>query len=301
MIEKNSFSNFQADFAAVASRVSYSESRIVFLRLSRHWAKFRAREKLVDQDKRYPPYPDVMDQQPLLNSDGRDSGQDDAHPDTKGAGDLLRQVQEDGRAPDALRAMRRAAAATDQAGRPPLLQPEAAADPQLLPIPPIPPSRPEAHWKGATLCPSAVSKRAPICTDRPEKDTYKLLIDAYRLRLNDVAMIEGVVEPDSVYASATNDPLPGFRRFLDKASATTGGLLPPWWSADKQRECEDLGMSSATGDGWTSLRKKIQKGDVTDHYGDAKFPMQLRMLAEAVYNRGLGGQGGSTTMSHDRD
>lgn len=129
---------------------------------------------------------------------------------------------------------------------------------------------------------------------RPEKDTYKLLIDAYRLRLEDIAKMEGVVEPDSIYASATNDPLPGFRRFLDKASAATGRLLPPWWSTDKQRECEDLGMSSsAGGGGWTSLRKKIQKGDVTNHYGDAKFPMQLRMLAEAVYGRGIGGQSGS--------
>ncbi|RYP06755.1 hypothetical protein DL764_002952 [Monosporascus ibericus] len=129
---------------------------------------------------------------------------------------------------------------------------------------------------------------------RPEKDTYKLLIDAYRLRLDDVAKIEGVVEPDSIYASATNDPLPGFRRFLDKASAATDGILPPWWSADKQRECEDLGMSSAGGNGWISLRKKIRKGDVTDHYGDATFPMQLRMLAEGVYGRGPGGQDGST-------
>ncbi|RYP73610.1 hypothetical protein DL771_003498 [Monosporascus sp. 5C6A] len=145
--------------------------------------------------------------------------------------------------------------------------------------------------EGGNPMPFTRLEKGTYLHDRPEKDTYKLLIDAYRLRLADVAKIEGVVEPDSIYASATNDPLPGFRRFLDKASAT-GGLLPPWWNADKQRDCEDLGMSSAGG-GWTSLRKKIQKGDVTDHYGDAKFPMQLRMLAEAVYGRGPGGQDGS--------
>ncbi|RYP21687.1 hypothetical protein DL765_002148 [Monosporascus sp. GIB2] len=147
--------------------------------------------------------------------------------------------------------------------------------------------------EGGNPLPFTRLEKGTYLHDRPEKDTYKLLIDAYRLRLDDVAKFEGAVEPDSVYASATNDPLPGFRRFLDKARAATGGLLPPWWSADKQRECEDLGMSSAASNGWTSLRKKIQKGDVTDHYGDAKFPMQLRMLAEAVYGRGPGGQDGS--------
>ncbi|KAI1253560.1 hypothetical protein MGN70_005770 [Eutypa lata] len=124
--------------------------------------------------------------------------------------------------------------------------------------------------------------------DRPEADTYQLLIDTHRLRLEDTSKFEGVQEPGSIYAAIGNDPLPGFRRFLDTAKAKAG-ILPPWWNEDKQKECEELGMRA----GWASLRKKVQKSEIISHYGDAKFPMQLRMLGEAIYGRGPGGVDGS--------
>lgn len=182
--------------------------------------------------------------------------------------------------------------------------------------------------------------------DRPEADTYQLLIDTHRLRLEDTSKFEGVQEPGSIYAAIGNDPLPGFRRFrkylisdviflplvaraslqclrvtskgymfedywswtttvpsprsskkqqlltpdvaVDTAKAKAG-ILPPWWNEDKQKECEELGMRA----GWASLRKKVQKSEIISHYGDAKFPMQLRMLGEAIYGRGPGGVDGS--------
>lgn len=37
----------------------------------------------------------------------------------------------------------------------------------------------------------------------------------------------------------------------------------------------------------------MEKGDVIEHYGDGRFPMQLRMFAEAVYGRGPGGSDGT--------
>lgn len=129
--------------------------------------------------------------------------------------------------------------------------------------------------------------------DRPEGDTYQLLVDTYRLRLEDVYLHEGaVLEPDSsIYASATNDPLPGFGRFLARARAKIG-LLPPWWSAEKQAACERLGMHAGEGH-WASLRRRVQKAEVAAHYGDPRFPMQLRMLGEAIYGRGIAGADGT--------
>ncbi|KAI0470555.1 putative MYND domain protein [Xylariaceae sp. FL0804] len=112
----------------------------------------------------------------------------------------------------------------------------------------------------------------------PEQDTYQLLIDTYRLRMDDICNLEGVREPDSVYASAANDGTSGFHRFLGKVKAKPD-LLPGWWNDDKQRECEALGARP----GWCKLANKRSKADIMDHYGDSQFPMKIRMLGEAVY------------------
>lgn len=53
--------------------------------------------------------------------------------------------------------------------------------------------------------------------NRPEKDVYKILIDCYRLRIEDDAKIVGIMEPDSIYASRSSDRKAGFRRFLETA------------------------------------------------------------------------------------
>jgi mitochondrial splicing suppressor protein 51 len=62
--------------------------------------------------------------------------------------------------------------------------------------------------------------------DRPEKDVYRLLIDAYRMRAADNLHLEGVVAPDGIYAGKA-DSLQDFRRFLDRVeTARKGALLP---------------------------------------------------------------------------
>ncbi|KAF2868841.1 hypothetical protein BDV95DRAFT_642775 [Massariosphaeria phaeospora] len=109
--------------------------------------------------------------------------------------------------------------------------------------------------------------------DRAEGDVFKLLIDG--------------TDSDSVYGG-NSDSLPGFRRFIRLVSSRAG-LLPPWWSSDKQAECEAFGM----GNNWSSLKKMTTKEQIQAHYGEDKMPMQMRMFAEAVYHRGPGGQDGT--------
>ncbi|AEO69034.1 uncharacterized protein THITE_2119025 [Thermothielavioides terrestris NRRL 8126] len=122
--------------------------------------------------------------------------------------------------------------------------------------------------------------------NRPEKDVYRLLIDAYRMRAEDNHNIEG--KADGVYGGAP-DGLKGLKRFVQLA-ASRPGLLPPWWNDEKQRECEEFGMDPSQ---FQNLRRPVQKSDIIEHYGDSRFPMQLRMFAEAVYGRGPGGQDGT--------
>ncbi|KAL6792407.1 hypothetical protein GGI42DRAFT_335114 [Trichoderma sp. SZMC 28013] len=114
--------------------------------------------------------------------------------------------------------------------------------------------------------------------NRPETDVFKLLIDAYRLRVEDTYVFRAELMEDSIYAGCKTGQR-GFRKFLRKA-ATIPGLLPPWWTKEKSAACEQFGMNPSQ---WHNLRWAVEKTDIMEHYGDRLFPMQLRMLAEAVY------------------
>lgn len=126
--------------------------------------------------------------------------------------------------------------------------------------------------------------------DRPENDVYKLLIDTCRLRLDDDYKFEHKNTEDSVFAGEPHS-LPAFKQFLRLAERRVG-LLPPWWSAEKAKECVALGMNNP--DDWSSLGSGPEKGDIVDHYGDTSMPMQMRMLGEQIYGSGPGGQDGTS-------
>jgi len=89
--------------------------------------------------------------------------------------------------------------------------------------------------------------------DRPEKDVYKLLIDTFRLKLDDDYKFEGDVCEGTVYGGAPSS-VPGFRKFLLQAKSQSG-LLPPWWSDENASECIAFGMS----DSWTSLSERPRR------------------------------------------
>ncbi|RYN63542.1 hypothetical protein AA0119_g12843 [Alternaria tenuissima] len=122
---------------------------------------------------------------------------------------------------------------------------------------------------------------------RPEKDVYRLLIDAFRMRSEDDMKLEDKPMPDSIYTGTSSSIRP-FKKFLSLA-ATREGLLPPWWTAEHHRGCEKFAESGE----WNDVRKKVTKAQMIQHYGDDKAPMQLRMLAEAVYGVGPMGQNGA--------
>ncbi|CAE7221112.1 hypothetical protein CFE70_010717 [Pyrenophora teres f. teres 0-1] len=122
---------------------------------------------------------------------------------------------------------------------------------------------------------------------RPEKDVYRLLIDAFRMRSEDDMKLENKPMPNSIYTGKPSSIEP-FKKFLSLA-ATRKGLLPAWWTAEHQRGCEKFAESGE----WKDVRKKVTKAQMIQHYGDDKAPMQLRMLAEAVYGVGPMNQNGA--------
>ncbi|KKY26387.1 putative mynd domain [Diplodia seriata] len=79
--------------------------------------------------------------------------------------------------------------------------------------------------------------------DRSERDTYRLLIDAYRLRMSDQYTFEGDADVDCVLGGAVASSIGGFTRFLRKLGREAPDLLPPWWSAAKEEECRRAGMA----------------------------------------------------------
>jgi splicing suppressor protein 51 len=115
--------------------------------------------------------------------------------------------------------------------------------------------------------------------DRPEKDVYKPLIDSFRMRQADDLNLENKTTPGSIYSRASSS-LQACRQYLAKTAARK--LLPLWWKTEKQIECESFGECGA----WNDLRREVSKQEITEHYGDQKMPMQLRMFAEAVYGVG---------------
>ncbi|KAK3710703.1 hypothetical protein LTR37_010122 [Vermiconidia calcicola] len=112
--------------------------------------------------------------------------------------------------------------------------------------------------------------------NRPEAEVYTLLIDSYRMRVEDEYNFRGDVDDDSIYGGG--DPTKGFRRFLLEAEKRSG-VLPSWWNAEKRNACVAKGDSK---DHWSTLHCAVEKSDVQEHYKKPSMPMQLRMLAEEI-------------------
>lgn len=131
--------------------------------------------------------------------------------------------------------------------------------------------------------------------NRSEKDVFRLLIDCFRLKLEDDYKFEGDVPVDSLYSGECADSRIPFREFLQTAEKRKG-LLPSWWTTaegtTKLNECVAFGLT----DSWANLAAAVEKGDLIHHYGDANMPMQLRMLSEQITGRGPMGQSGLDMM-----
>lgn len=129
--------------------------------------------------------------------------------------------------------------------------------------------------------------------DRPSKDVYKLLVDAYRLRLEDEYVYNGDASVDSIYGGATDAGKAGFKNFLGLAEQTSG-ILPPWWSVVHAEKCLEYATLARN---CSNIGSAVQMRDIIAHFKHALMPMELRVLAEQIYGNGPAGRSGASTVA----
>ncbi|KAJ5750735.1 MYND domain protein [Penicillium manginii] len=117
--------------------------------------------------------------------------------------------------------------------------------------------------------------------DRPKEDIYKLLIDAYRLRMDDDYKFLGLKQPNTPYADANCDGTASLEIFLRMAELLS--LLPTWWDESETTAC----VESAKLLTWSNTAIKITADYVRSYYEDPSMPMQLRIIAEQVVRKDI--------------
>ncbi|KAF9907095.1 hypothetical protein EC991_011313 [Linnemannia zychae] len=122
---------------------------------------------------------------------------------------------------------------------------------------------------------------------RSERDVQKLLVDIYRLRMDDAFKFDHMAETDSLYCGA-RDGTGGFKGFLQLVEGCAG-LLPPDWNEEKKEAVVEYGKAEPA----KLLSHKADKEMIINRYGDMQMPMQMRLFGEQVYGRGIGGQAGA--------
>lgn len=121
--------------------------------------------------------------------------------------------------------------------------------------------------------------------NRPKHDVFKLLIDVYKMKIEDDYTGCGDIDEGSLYSGASpGEALRHFRKYLtritkiDAKRAPQSRILPGWWSEEMITE----NVNYAKEDGWSFIGYAIEKSDVQDHYKEPLMPMQLRMVKEKL-------------------
>lgn len=91
---------------------------------------------------------------------------------------------------------------------------------------------------------------------------YTLLLDSYRLRVEDEYVFRGDVSDNLLYGQ--DNPAVGFRRFLVKAEKKIR-VSPAWWTKQKRNECIAKGDK---GEQWSNLHGAVEQEDIQEHYSN---------------------------------
>lgn len=109
--------------------------------------------------------------------------------------------------------------------------------------------------------------------DRPEEETFRILVDVLRMRQEDTNTFEGEAMPGTIYNGESSSEL-AFRNMLWRAKQVQG-LLPLWWSCGKEEECIRKNREA--------LQSAQKKSDIQEFWGDSLKPMKLRMVGATIY------------------
>lgn len=116
---------------------------------------------------------------------------------------------------------------------------------------------------------------------QPKEQGFKMLVDSYRMRVEDELNFRGDVHEDSAIGSG--DPAAGFRRYLMKA-ATRKDVLPSWWNDEKREACVAFGCRT-----WVAAKMVLFLLERQAFCaGSNVVREQIRDTADAEYNSGDG-------------
>lgn len=116
----------------------------------------------------------------------------------------------------------------------------------------------------------------------PEIVCYNVIIDAYRLRIEDKYVLTGKIEAGSLYANTF--PLAHFILFVELAREE--GVLPDTWCPQRRVACEQVALDEK---GDACILHTIDSRYILDKYrnSDPIVLEVLRMVADRVYGRKL--------------
>jgi mitochondrial splicing suppressor protein 51 len=107
----------------------------------------------------------------------------------------------------------------------------------------------------------------------PSQICYEHLIDIYRLRAYEELYYSG--HKRGLYNK--EEALPDFQRFLDNAEKRAG-LLPPWWSKQKRKECIELANVGP----WSHIKCGVQPELISKRYKNWMMPMIFQQIGEKI-------------------
>lgn len=133
--------------------------------------------------------------------------------------------------------------------------------------------------------------------NRPKEDVYRLLVDTYRMRIEDKYVFEGDVDEDSVYGGADLETALGhFKSYVSNAMKLDAEreqkLFPDWWTEESVTECLEFGRN----DPFSNIGIAIRKSDIQEFYSQLDFPMQLRIFSEKLDGCLAAGMSGETML-----
>ncbi|RMZ85949.1 hypothetical protein DV737_g132, partial [Chaetothyriales sp. CBS 132003] len=119
-----------------------------------------------------------------------------------------------------------------------------------------------------------------------QQHVYMLLIDAFRLYLDDEMTFASVAEIGSIYHNNNADSAAAFKLcFLPLSQQEQ--LLPTWMTqkscAFHANKCVEFGMKNKKSKAWGGLKTRVTEEDIVKWYGDESMVLQMRVFASQVY------------------
>lgn len=127
---------------------------------------------------------------------------------------------------------------------------------------------------------NALETASRLLYNIPKEETYRRLIDIYRLRAADALLMGGEERGWTYDIRNGGPPKDDFHNFLVKARKQD--VLPTWLNQEAHHACIEYAMNSK---GDSFIGHAIDAEDVEEDYKDKSMPTHMRAVAAHIYGR----------------